>query len=58
MEASWIIPTSLPPSPMPALYLVDMYMMEPVRVFIFSVMMAFCVGRQRQQITVDAFLAI
>lgn len=33
-------------------------MIDPVIVLIFSVIIAFCVGRQRQQITAGAFLAI
>lgn len=50
IEANWIIPTSLPPSPIPAT-------IDPVSVFTFYVIRAFCVGRHRQQITAGAFLA-
>ena len=49
--ASRIIPTSFPPSPIPAT-------MAPVISLSFSVMNAFCVGRQRQQMTAGAFLAV
>ena len=51
IDASWIIPTSFPPSPIPAT-------MAPVISLSFSVMKAFCVGKQRQQMTAGAFLAV
>lgn len=50
IEASWIIPTSLPPSPIPAT-------IDPVKVFTLSVINAFWVGKHRQHITAGAFLA-
>ena len=51
IEASWIIPTSLPPSPIPAT-------IERVINLSFSVMSAFWVGRHLQQMTAGALHAI
>lgn len=58
IDASWIMPTSLPPSPMPALNYQHIYTMDPVNTFNFYVINAFWVGRHRQQITAGAFLAV
>jgi hypothetical protein len=46
-----IIPTSLPPSPIAATVLPEIFLMR-------SVIIAFCVGRHRQHITLGALLAI
>ena len=48
MSAVWIIPTSLPPSPIPRTTL-------PVKCLTPSVIVAFCVGDVRQQTTAGAF---
>ncbi len=50
IDANWIIPTSFPPSPIPAT-------IEPVKSLTFSVIKAFWVGKQRQHMTAGAFLA-
>ena len=54
----WIIPTSFPPSPIDALYKFNIYTVFPDNNFIFYVIIAFCVGKHLQQITLGALVAI